>query len=511
MRCRAPRFRYALPAGAALGFLLCVSSKAQPLPQDGSQLAHSGVTETQAMAAASTVPTINVGGAVNAASYAAGAPLAPGSIVAVFGSFSLSTPSQSSGLPLPTSLGGISVQFDSLPAPLFYVSGGQVNLQVPWEMATQTTSALSASLNGQAGAAQTVQLAPFSPGIFTTNAQGTGQGAILDGVSNRLVNGSDPAVPGVTILEIFGTGLGAVSHQPASGASAPDSPPFAETTTTPRVTIGGLPAKVLFSGLAPGYVGEYQVNAQVPAATLAGIEVPVVISLGGATSNTATIVVQGLSPASAIAGSGPVTVTIFGAGFSNASSLTFNGIQHAVTFVSGTELTVTLSAADLATAGTDAVVVTTPGGGSLSMNFVVNSAVFSLGGHSVTVDATVTIGNQVLSSEIGALDVGANNYSVSMNDQLALPAYPQFQIAFSCAPVSTGSSVTFNSQSLGNESGGGTYQPDPATPAGSIGAASITVTFGPLIAGAPVSGALSLITAQGTVAGNFTGTIVSIE
>jgi uncharacterized protein (TIGR03437 family) len=57
------------------------------------------------------------------------------------------------------------------------------------------------------------------------------------------------------------------------------------------VTIGGIAAKVLFSGLAPGYVGLYQVNVTVPAAA-AGNAVPVVISMGGAMSNTVTIAAQ---------------------------------------------------------------------------------------------------------------------------------------------------------------------------------------------------------------------------
>ena len=85
-------------------------------------------------------------------------------------------------------------------------------------------------------------------------------------------------------------GLGAVSHQPASGAASPLKP-LAETSTTPHVTIGGVPAAVTFSGLAPGFVGEYQVNALVPASVLPGSAVPVAISIGGVTSNNVTIAV----------------------------------------------------------------------------------------------------------------------------------------------------------------------------------------------------------------------------
>jgi len=108
-----------------------------------------------------------------------------------------------------------------------------------------------------------------------------------------MVDASNAAMPGSTVLQIFCTGLGAVTNQPQTGFPAPSSNPLAETTTIPTVTIGGVPANVLFSGLAPGFVGEYQVNALVPATTLAGSAVPVAISIGGVTSNTVTIAVQG--------------------------------------------------------------------------------------------------------------------------------------------------------------------------------------------------------------------------
>ena len=91
------------------------------------------------------------------------------------------------------------------------------------------------------------------------NGQGTGQGAILD-TSYRLVDSSDPASAGSTILQIYCTGLGPVTNQPPSG-SPPLTNQLSQTTATPIVTIGGVQAQVLFSGLAPGSVGEYQVDA----------------------------------------------------------------------------------------------------------------------------------------------------------------------------------------------------------------------------------------------------------
>jgi uncharacterized protein (TIGR03437 family) len=92
-------------------------------------------------------------------------------------------------------------------------------------------------------------------------------------------------------ISIYCTGLGTVSNQPATGAAAQASP-LSVTTTIPTVTIGGVAAQVSFSGLTPGAVGLYQVNVQVPMGAPAGDTVPVILSIGGAASNAATIAVQ---------------------------------------------------------------------------------------------------------------------------------------------------------------------------------------------------------------------------
>jgi uncharacterized protein (TIGR03437 family) len=240
-------------------------------------------------------PSVNAGGVVNDASYTA--PVAPGSVAAAFGSFAVS-PLGSSGTPLSTDLEGLSLVFGAGGnAPLFFVSSQQVNLQVPWELAGQTQTTITASLNGVDSTPQTVTLAPFAPGIFSTNAQGTGQGAIIN-TAYQLVDTAHPAIPGSTYIMIYCTGLGAVTNQPATGSPAPASP-LAQTITTPTVTIGGISVTAEFSGLAPGYVGLYQVNALVPAAVGSGTAVPVSITIGGVTSNTVTIAVQATTSAAA--------------------------------------------------------------------------------------------------------------------------------------------------------------------------------------------------------------------
>src|SRR5262249_20387683 len=102
--------------------------------------------------------------------------------------------------------------------------------------------------------------------------------------------GSRPARMG-EILEIFGTGLGSVSRTQSNGTPKPTTTPPA-ISQTPIVTVGGVPASVTFSGLAPGLVGVYQVNVQVPGGVAAGAAVLVVASMGGVTSNAVTVALQ---------------------------------------------------------------------------------------------------------------------------------------------------------------------------------------------------------------------------
>jgi len=283
-------------------------------------------------------------------------------------------------------------QIGGYPVPIFFLSDGQAYIQVPWELAGQSTASAKVAVNGQVSLPQTVKLSTFAPGIFSLNAQGTGQGAIQD-ASYRLVDSSNPATVGSTVI-IYCTGLGPVTNQPLSGSPAPSNP-LAETTTAPTVTIGGAPATVLLSGLTPDYVGLYQVRAQVPAAAVGGAAVPVVLSIGGVTSNTVTIAVQSstspnpqpaitdLSPSSATAGTGPLPLAISGSGFIASSSVTFKGVAHAPSFVNANQLIITLSASDLAAVGGFPIVVTNPapgGGVSNTVSFNVTPAPVGLTG-----------------------------------------------------------------------------------------------------------------------------------
>ena len=239
--------------------------------------------------APAAAPEIYLGGTDNDANYVA--PVAAGSVAAVFGNNLSPGETNSAGYTvLPTSLGQTSLYLGGQAAPLFYVSPGQVNVQIPWELAGQTEATVAATSAGAPSNSRTVPIAAFAPGLFTIDNTGAGQGAVLIAPTSTLAGPASPVSRGAYI-SIFGTGLGAVTNQPVTGAAALGDP-LSFSLTAPTVTIGGVTSEVSFSGLAPGFVGLYQVNVVVPSSVEPGSTVPVILTIGGVASNTVTIAVQ---------------------------------------------------------------------------------------------------------------------------------------------------------------------------------------------------------------------------
>ena len=223
----------------------------------------------------------------NAASYHTDAG-APGAIVSLFGASLSAGTTQFSAFPLPTVLGDTSVTFNGIPAPLYFASPQQVNAQVPFEVAAGSAIAEVISKSGIALTQLTVGAS--GPGIFTLNGSGAGDAAVIDAVTYAPVTSSQPIAAG-GYLGIYCTGLGAVTPATTTGA-VPAT--LTKTTVDPSVLIDGQPIQptsVLWAGLAPGFVGLYQVNAQVPAILTAGTH-RLQLVVNGAASNTVTFAVR---------------------------------------------------------------------------------------------------------------------------------------------------------------------------------------------------------------------------
>ena len=126
-----------------------------------------------------------------------------------------STPATAPSVPLPLSLGGISITINGVAAPLFFVSGSQINLLVPIELNPGPATLIVTTAQGQKSAALSFTLLPYAPGLFSFSSTGSGAGAFLhpNGVP---VGGAAPAKPGEALV-IYLTGLGQTNPPVKSG------------------------------------------------------------------------------------------------------------------------------------------------------------------------------------------------------------------------------------------------------------------------------------------------------
>jgi uncharacterized protein (TIGR03437 family) len=227
------------------------------------------------------------GGVVNGASFAPGSVmLSPGSIISIFGINLSTTTASATFAPLPTSLANSRVEIQGIPAPLFYVSPTQINAQVPVDLPHGT---VSLRVRNEVSLSQPVEifLQPAGPGIFSWNSSGGGPGAITSATTQLPINEQNPSRPG-EFVQIFATGLGPVTPAIPSGYPAL-SQPLSETGLPVTATVSGVPATVVFAGLAPGFSGLYQVNVQVPEVPLGAAEV--ILRVSSTSSNAVTMAV----------------------------------------------------------------------------------------------------------------------------------------------------------------------------------------------------------------------------
>jgi uncharacterized protein (TIGR03437 family) len=216
------------------------------------------------------------GGAVivNAASYEEG--VSPGGLATILGAVgqnltNVTGPVYAYANPLPDQLDGTEVFVNGIPAPIysldFYQGQDYINIQVPYDAPTGPSAAEIQVVN------QGIVVADFftdsfteDPGIFVYN----GSFAIAEASDYSLIGPDNPAIPGETLV-LYVTGLGPLNDPNlVDGYGSPTSPPFAETLDPFQVVLDNENCHVDFSGLAPGFVGLYQINFDVPVDAAAG-------------------------------------------------------------------------------------------------------------------------------------------------------------------------------------------------------------------------------------------------
>lgn len=189
---------------------------------------------------------------------------------------------------LPTTLGGVSVTFDGVPAPMYYVGSGQVNLQVPFEVAGKTSTKVAVNYLGSASTTVTVPVIAVQPLFFTFDGK-----AVIAVNQDGTVNTAQNAAARGTYVTVFGTGLGKLNCTVATGQGAPSaSGSFCQATYT--YSIGGsATAPAAFAGWTPTAVGLAQWNLQIPSSSSTGT-VPIVVtdSSGASSFSGSTIYVK---------------------------------------------------------------------------------------------------------------------------------------------------------------------------------------------------------------------------
>jgi uncharacterized protein (TIGR03437 family) len=214
-----------------------------------------------------------ISGLTDAASYQQ--KYSPGMLMSVFGSQLSASTASAASVPLPVTMGGVAATVNGVAAPLWYVSPAQLNIQIPYQTAVNTSATLTINNNGQVVTSQTFAMTASSPGIF----------------GDPTAHSIGSAARGQTTA-LYLTGAGAVTPAIATGSTPAPTTPLASLpspqNTPVAVTVAGVPATIVFAGISPGLVGVTQINFQIPAGIPTGMQ-PVVVSIAGTASAPAYV------------------------------------------------------------------------------------------------------------------------------------------------------------------------------------------------------------------------------
>lgn len=279
------------PSAATSQMSVSIEANAAPLQAASMQLV-GGVSQNTAL-----VPSLAQGGTLNNLNPVVGQPVAPGTISQVFGS-SLAVSSAEPGvIPVPKLFNGTYALVGPYQAPLYFLSDGQLDVQIPSELGTSQQYPILVSVNNALSLPDTIDFEPATPGILSSldgptppNVQNGAHIRAQHNADFSLVSSSNPAKPGEYVI-MYVVGMGATDPIVPSGAAAPGVEPLARVTVKPTVTVDGQQVNIAFAGLTPGLVGLYQVTFQVPTNARSG-DLDVVLTQNGRAANTVKLPVS---------------------------------------------------------------------------------------------------------------------------------------------------------------------------------------------------------------------------
>jgi len=244
-------------------------------------------------AAVTNRPLPNAKGAVNLASYQSS--IAANGLLSIFGQ-NLGDNEMFSSTPLPIVLGGTCVTLNNVPLPLFWVSPAQINAQIPPNTAPGTYPLVVRSIaNRTTSASQSVTISALAPAVLVDS---TGQIALVH-ADGQYVTQDNPAMRDEPLM-MFAVGLGATTGAAVAAGVPSPSGPLAVTSSKVQVYFGDPRLKqsaviVDWAGLAPGFIGIYQLNLRVPGFHASGSALPVTVKVGTASSPSSGPVVPNVA------------------------------------------------------------------------------------------------------------------------------------------------------------------------------------------------------------------------
>jgi uncharacterized protein (TIGR03437 family) len=180
-------------------------------------------------------------------------------------------------------LAGIKVLLNGTPAPLLYASETMITYQCPAQSDIDSLSVVVRAENGETTAALQLRFEAVTPGVYSLDSSGRGQGAVLISESHQLAMLPTEGVPSRAVhegehLTVYANGLGEASEKLPAGSPAPMDRPVSLKNRI-QIILGGEKLEPSFAGLAPGAAGLYQVNFQVPPGIQVGPAVPLVLEV----------------------------------------------------------------------------------------------------------------------------------------------------------------------------------------------------------------------------------------
>jgi uncharacterized protein (TIGR03437 family) len=190
---------------------------------------------------------------------------APGSMITLYGKDLGPAEPQvartSPGQPIECSVRGTRVLLNGVEAPLLYVHASQINAMIPYSLAGQSRLEVQVDCHNMLSEKMSLALSDTAPVLFTADASGRGQGAIVN--EGGMLNGPFTPAGRGSVISLFGAG-GGLTESGGAGSGILEVRPD-QLRSPVRVWIGGVQADVLYAGPAPGMAsGLLQVTVRVP-------------------------------------------------------------------------------------------------------------------------------------------------------------------------------------------------------------------------------------------------------